>query len=110
MTETALRTAASAFVAGHAGQTPAALVERVHAVLSAEPDTSALPAAEALLRAGERLLANVLAESAAGREVALDLLAADACVTWAFEAAADEPGSLPARAEQAMSRIAELAK
>ncbi len=110
MTETALRSAASAFVAGHAGQTPPALVERVQAVLGADAESAALPAAEALLRAGERLLANVLAESAAGREVALDLLAADACVTWAFEAAADEPGTLPTRADEAMSRIAGLAK
>jgi hypothetical protein len=110
MTETALRSAASAFVASHAGQTPPALVERVQAVLGADAESAGMPAAEALLRAGERLLDNVLAESAAGREVALDLLAADACVTWAFEAAADEPSTLPARADEAMARIAELAK
>jgi hypothetical protein len=39
----------------------------------------------------------------------LDLLAADACVTWAFEAASDAPTSLGARAEAAMQRIAEVA-
>jgi len=110
MTETAIRSAASAFVASHAGQTPPALVEHVQAVLTADAAAAGLPAAEALLRAGERLLSQVLADAGAGREVALDLLAADACVTWAFEAAADEPGTLPARADEAMARIAELAK
>jgi hypothetical protein len=43
------------------------------------------------------------------RAAALDLLAADACVTWALEAAADEPGTLAQRAEDAMRRITQLA-
>jgi hypothetical protein len=60
--------------------------------------------------AGERLLGAVMADSEAKREVALDLLAADACVTWAFEAAAAEPGSLPTRAEKAMEQITGLAR
>lgn len=100
----------SSFVARHAGTAPPALIARVQAVLAADDDAAALPAAEALLRAGEALLKAVLDDSEAGRAVALDLLAADTCVTWAFEAAADEPGSLPARAEAAMARIAELAR
>jgi hypothetical protein len=101
---------AADFVAQHAGSTPAALIARVQAVLAADESAASLPTAEALLRAGETLLAAVLKDSEAGRAVALDLLAADACVTWAFEAAADEPGTLPQRADAAMQRIAELAK
>jgi len=86
------------------------LVNRVLEVLTAHPDWSVAPTAEALLGAGEQLLASVLAEANGdGRGVALDLLAADACVTWAFEAAADAPSTLGARAEAAMQRIAEVA-
>lgn len=83
---------------------PPALVARVQGVLEANAAWEELPVAEALLRAGERLLAAVLADSAAGREVALDLLAADACVTWAFEAAADHPESIGPQAQRAMGR------
>jgi hypothetical protein len=43
------------------------------------------------------------------RAQALELLAADALVTYAFEAASEEPEALAARADEAMRRIAELA-
>jgi hypothetical protein len=102
-------TSARAYVDAHAGQVPPALIERVQAVLSADPAAEQLPVADALLKASTTLLGAVLADREAGREVALDLLAADACVTWAFEAAADAPASLPAQAELAMQRIADLA-
>ena len=52
--------------------------------------------------------ARLLREAATTRESALDLLAADALVTYAFEAAADEPDTLPARVERATARIARL--
>ncbi len=100
----------AAWVAERGAGAPEALIARVQAVLAADEGSAALPAAEALLRAGERLLATVLEDTEAGRAVALDLLAADTCVTWAFEAEAEQPGSLPARAEAAMDRIAELAR
>lgn len=107
MTES-VSTRVEAFVAQRAGTAPPALIARVQAVLAADESLSGLPVAEALLRAGETLLAAVLKDGEAGRAVALDLLAADTCVTWAFEAAADAPGSLAERAELAMQRIAEL--
>jgi hypothetical protein len=47
----------------------------------------ALP--EQLTRAGVALLRRVTAAPMGGRELALDLLAADACVTYAFEAQAE---------------------
>ena len=99
----------SAWVTAKGADAPPALVARVQGVLWAHKDWASLPVADALVKAGEELLNGVLDDSAAGREVALDLLAADACVTWAFEAAADFPGSLPAQAERAMQQIAELA-
>lgn len=107
MTETVL-SPASQFVALQAGAVPVALFERVQAVLASDNAFASLPAAEGLLKAGEALLEVVLKDGQAGRAVALDLLAADSCVTWAFEAATDAPETLLARAEQAMQRIAEL--
>ena len=98
----------AAWVAERGAAAPPALIARVQAVLAADASVASLPVAEALLGAAEALLGSVLKDGEAGRAVALDLLAADTCVTWAFEAAAAEPGTLPARAEAAMQRIAEL--
>lgn len=100
----------AAWVRSHSADAPVALLSRVEAVLGADPVSASLPVADALLKASETLLASVLAGEGEGREVALDLLAADACVTWAFEAAAADPMSLSARAERAMQRVAEVAK
>ncbi len=100
----------AAWIRAHAIDAPEPLLARVEGVLSSPAVSATLPVAEALLRAGEVLLDTVLEEGTGeGRAVALDLLAADACVTWAFEAGADEPGTLSARAEAAMQRIAEVA-
>jgi hypothetical protein len=101
----------ASWVGAAGSESPAALVARVVEVLAAHPDWEEIPTSEALLNAGAALLGSVLGQRAvAGREVALDLLAADACVTWAFEATSDEPGTLPERAERAMQRIADVAR
>ncbi len=98
------------WIASRRPEAPERLVARVREVLASQPDSAALSHAEALLRAGEVLLAQVLrSDRATARDDALDLLAADACVTWAFEAAADEPATLRARAREAMERIAGVA-
>jgi hypothetical protein len=87
------------------------LVERVVEVLETKPALARAERAEALVAVAEILLGSVLTERAGGaRDAALDLLAADACVTWAFEAAADDPGTLGARAEDAMRRMAAVAR
>lgn len=65
--------------------------------------------ADAYLRAGERLLGDVLHRDCGARESALDLLVADALVTYAFEMASADPRGLEARAAGAMARIAALA-
>lgn len=64
---------------------------------------------EALLSTAESVLAELLALDCAARDRALDLLAVDALVTYAFEAATESPDSLAARATDAMSMIAALA-
>jgi hypothetical protein len=63
---------------------------------------------EACLDAGEKLLGELLASGSTSRATALDLLAVDSLVTYAFQAAADDPAQLDARAERALTRIAAL--
>lgn len=63
---------------------------------------------EALLVAGEALLARLLNHDRTTREAALDLLAADALVTYAFEAAAEDGTPIAERARKAMVQIATL--
>lgn len=60
------------------------------------------------LDAVEALLVSLRDDPDAGREVALDLLAADALVTYAFEAAAEDPLTLAEVAKGAMWRVGEV--
>lgn len=87
---------------------PAALRARLESVLAEVADPAA-PPADVFLAAGEALVARLLADGRTSRDAALDLLTADALLTYAFEAAASEPGGLPGRARAAMVRMAALA-
>jgi hypothetical protein len=87
---------------------PAALLERLEAVLGEALDDGAGNATAVCLRAAERLVTELLRGECASRESALDLLVADALVTYAFEAAAETPATLAASASAAMERIAAL--
>jgi hypothetical protein len=90
-------------------EAPERLVTRVREVLATNPKAKQSGVAEALLDAADVLLRLVLREGdELARERALDLLAADACVTWAFEAAADDPGTLSARAQETMQRLQQV--
>jgi hypothetical protein len=64
---------------------PAGLAERLRA--AAEPGDEAV--AQRLVQLGVALLDRVARTPAGGRELAADLLAADALVTYAFEAQAE---------------------
>ena len=88
---------------------PPVLAVRLHALLGERATASASEASDACLAAGEALLARLLREGCVARDTALDLLAADALVTYAFEAAAADPATLQERAERAMGRIASIA-
>jgi hypothetical protein len=73
---------------------PKALRERLHRAVG-----ELLPAPGSLLpaylaRLGRELLEVVAARPEGGRELALDLLAADAFATYAFEAQAEEGGGI----------------
>ena len=99
------------WLSAQASTAPARLVERLRVTLSKESDSGEAPdTSEALIGAGVMLLRQLLeSEGALGRAGALELLAADASVTWAMEAAAEHPASLATRSEHAMRRIMAVA-
>ena len=90
-------------------ESPAALIECIRKVFVEHPEYEKLHRVDAFVDAGELLLRRVLGADSAARASALNLLAADACVTYAFEAAADEPAKLGARADAAKAKIALVA-
>ena len=105
---------------------PPALAARLRAAVNATPAvgpetsdiraelTAGKPSVPETLRdialdAGVATLAALVRLPEATRAEAIDLLAADALVTYAFEAAAESPESLDPLARAAMERIARLA-
>ncbi len=80
------RDAVVTWLAARRPAAPATLVEPMTRWLEDSP--AGLP--DHLAQAGRALLERVLARPQGGRELALDLLAADALVTYAFEAQAEE--------------------
>ena len=97
------------WLASRAPEPPSQLAERIaSAVARSHHSADAVPA-DALIDAGEGAMQAVLAEGCLTRPSALDLLAVDAIVTYAFEAAADHPEQLEDRAAEALARIAALA-
>ena len=87
----------------------ASRIEHLVATASAGHDT-AVPPVERLLDAADATMRGLLRDGCLTRESALDLLAVDALVTYAFEAAADRPEDLEALATGALARIAALAE
>jgi len=87
---------------------PPALRARIDAALGDALQADADTAVDACLSAGERVVEALLRDNATSRESAVDLLAADALVTYAFEAASERPSELVARGADAMRRIASL--
>lgn len=85
---------------------PEPLARRV-AQLLAEAGGGARPI-EQHLAAAEHTVARLLRDQSTSRASALDLLAADALATSAFELAADDPEAIPGLAAQAMARFAAL--
>jgi hypothetical protein len=88
---------------------PSPLAARLHAALGARLNERSTRAHEVMLQTAESLLADLIALECAQRDRALDLLAVDALVTYAFEAAAESPDMLAERATNAMLAIARLA-
>jgi hypothetical protein len=87
---------------------PAALHVRLCELVARSAHRPVTEVPEACLEAGESLLDSLLASGSTSRATALDLLAVDALVTYAFQAGADDPARLEERAARAMARIALL--
>jgi len=83
---------------------PRVLRERVEALALAVPEQPD-DLAGSLLAAAEVALARLSLAGAGDRATALDLLAVDALVTYAFESAAQAPDSIPGLSARAMSRL-----
>jgi hypothetical protein len=79
------------------------------AALGTDAGRDAAAAHTACLDAAIRLLEPLLRDERPGRDTALDLLAADGLVTYAFEAAAHDFDALDTRTGEAMLRLARLA-
>ena len=88
---------------------PPQLTARVADAIGDRLDAPADDASTIFLDGAQRLLGDLVARRSAGRESALDLLAVDALVTYAFESASANPKSLAMRANEAMRRLASLA-
>ena len=87
---------------------PAALAARMTELLGPHLTRPRADVPDVCLAVGEQLLDALLACGSTSRGTALDLLAVDALVTYAFQAGADDPSTLEARAARAMERIAAL--
>ena len=87
---------------------PAALSARLGTVLAESLGEPADRVPDVFLAAGERLVAELLRNDNTSRTSALDLLTADALLTYAFEAVGGDVSSIDARAAEAMTRIASL--
>jgi hypothetical protein len=88
---------------------PPALHHRLQQLLTDGASRPVQEVPEACLEAGEQLLDALLTCGSTSRATALDLLAVDSLVTYAFQAAADDPSRIEERASRAMVRIAALA-
>ena len=87
---------------------PVALSERIDALVGGRDAHSATSIPETLQAAGDTLLADLLQRQASSRDSALDLLAADALMTYTMESAAVHVVTLGSRAELAMSHISAI--
>jgi hypothetical protein len=86
---------------------PAELRDRIGGMVGQVPDGN--DPAIACLAAAERALQRLVTSGDSSRAAALDLLAIDALVTYAFEAAADDGDAIPARAADAMAALSRVA-
>lgn len=98
----------SAWIRGRSPAPPRELLSRIEAMAARASRTR--DPADALLDAAETTMTDVLHDGCLTRESGLDLLAVDALVTYAFEAAADAPEQIDARTAAALWRIAALAE
>jgi hypothetical protein len=99
-----------AWLAARTPAPPPRLIVRLREVVGERTGEDGGDVVQICLDAADALLLQLLARPSAGRESALDLLTVDSLVTYAFEAAAEQPQTLGSRAAQAMMRLAAAAR
>ena len=93
------------WLADRARDVPPALDRHVREALGAAVRSDLADVPEACVMAANSVVTSLLTAERTGRDAALPLLAADALVTYAFEAAADDMPRLDARARDAMATL-----
>lgn len=96
------------WLAGRTPPPPPALAARLGALLGGELAAPRAEISDRCFEAAERLLTTLVDSAGTSRAAALDLLAADALVTYAFEAGSEDASDFEERARRAMHRIAAL--
>lgn len=89
---------------------PSALAERLTELLKEDLHRPVADVPEVCLHKGEEMLSELVRSGSTERDTALTLLAVDALVTYAFDAASGDPAHIEERAANAMKRIAQLAE
>lgn len=97
------------WIAGRVPAAPPALVARIDVALAESAGLDGSTIVDECLMAAERILGRLLATGSTQRSAALELLAADALATYAFEAASADPDALGTSAREAMVRLSALA-
>ena len=106
--ETGARVAA--WVSTRTPEPPTALAERVGTLYArGAAHDGRVPTADGCVDAAAHAVGALISDGATSRRTALDLLAADALATYAFELASERPDTLAALADAAMRRFAALA-
>ncbi|MEO7999782.1 MAG: hypothetical protein ABI852_20180, partial [Gemmatimonadaceae bacterium] len=85
---------------------PVALADRLTELLKADLQRPVADVPEVCLQKGEQMLSELVKSGSTERDTALTLLAVDALVTYAFDAASGDPAHIEERAANAMKRIA----
>jgi hypothetical protein len=85
---------------------PERLVARMEAALG---KTNATTQSGALVEAAAKILEDLARHGANDRSAAIDLLAADALITYAIEAAIEDVATFPEQTDAMIARVAETA-
>ena len=97
------------WVAARTPSAPPALRERVASRLGESGGAPDAEAAERCGAAGVRLVDSLISSDCSARENAIDLLAADALVTYAIERAAETSADFAADMDAMVARVASIA-
>ena len=87
---------------------PEKLAARLDAALAAQREISGMSLSEVFAAAATGILRELIAGGVTERAIAIDLLAADALITYALEAAAEECDGFVTRADDMIAQLSEV--